>query len=158
VYWGCILGGTECLAQFGEARCETSDDAVKSGDDARVHKICVDKATVKFFESGKIEIKTFTDRKYQTGNEIPDVGTTIEIKEDGNINITSSQQIQLKSPNILIDSDTFTLRSKTIKIEASDNVNLKSGKFMSIESTDKLDVKTTKEAHMNHSNDIWATG
>lgn len=158
IYWGAIQGDEESAGQYGEARCEIDDDSIKSGDDARVHKITVDKSTIKIYESGKIEIKVFKDRKYQTGKETPDIGCHIDINENGTINIHSSTQIQMSSPEIVMDTNHFTLKTETTSITASDNIGIKSNKYMTIESSDELDVMSQTENHINFAHNTVATG
>lgn len=158
IYWGVIQGGEDASNQYGEARCEITEDSQKSGDDARVHKISVDKATVKFYESGKIEIKTFKDRKYATSGETPEVGCHIDINENGTLNIYTSSQIQLKTPEIAIDTKNFKLQTQTARIDVSDGLQVTTKKNTKIVSLDNLDVISRTESHINRAFSLTTAG
>ena len=159
IYWGAIQGGDDVVAeQYAEARCEVSEESVKSGDDARVHKISVDKATIKMFESGHIEIKVFNDRKFRTGKEVPEIGCQVDIDENGSIIINASKQLKIKSPEIIIDTENLNLKSQTIGIFAGEQIEIKSDKFLNIISKDKIDVETRTEIHSNDAHYVQAKG
>lgn len=158
IYWGALQGGEDAKAQYTEARNETSEEAIKTDDDARVHKITVDKSTIKIWESGHIEIKTFKDRKYNTGKEIPEVGCQIDIDENGTVNIEASTQIHIKSPDVMVDTGKFTLNCQTAKIKAGQEIGLYSDKYMVIHPNDQLDITAKTEIHMNEANYVQALG
>lgn len=159
IYWGAIQGGDKVVAeQYAEARCEISEDSVKSGDDARVHKISVDKATIKISESGHIEIKVFNDRKFRTGKEVPEVGCQIDIDENGTTVINSSKQLVIKSPTVAIETNDFQLNGQTINIHAAQQIETTCDKFMKVISKDRLDVVSRTENHNNDAYNVNAQG
>lgn len=150
IYLGTIQGGDLALEQYTDVRSDTQDESVKNGDDARIHKIRTDKATIKIWESGHIEIKTFYDRKYATGKEIPDVGCQIDISENGVVNIKSSTQLCIETPDVMINTNKFTVNCQTMKINSGEQVELYTTKSK-IELKDQIDIISKKENHINTS-------
>jgi hypothetical protein len=59
---------------------------------------------------------------------------------------------------MVIDTNHFTLKTQTTSITASDNIGIKSNKYMTIDSTDQLDVMAQTENHTNFAHDIIALG
>lgn len=146
IYWGTIQGGDNAKKQYADVRCDPSDDSVKSGDDARIHKIRVDHATIKIAESGQIEIKTFKDRKYCTGKEQPDEGCQINISEDGVVNIKASTQVCINTPDLMINTERYTLNCQTMKVNAGNQSELNT-QTLNINAEEQVDIKTKSANH-----------
>ena len=145
-----LQGGDLAQEQYKEAKVVTGIDSIeKEGDDARVHKIITDKASIKMWESGKIQLKVYADRKYNTEDN-PEDGCQIDISEAGTVNIKSTSQIHLESPQIKLDCSEFDLHSGTIKIQASNATQIDQN-TLRVQAETQLSVYTPNEIHENPS-------
>ena len=110
VYFASSLGGSSASMRWDEARCNATADTVSSGDDAYVHKIDVNKTTIKLWESGYCEIVA--------RNEGED-SVRVVLDGKGNVIVTATQQLQVQAPSINIKAgDRFTVDAPTIKLAA----------------------------------------
>lgn len=155
IYWGTIQGGENAKEQYRDVRGDVSSESILDGDDARVHKIRVDHATVKIWESGHIEIKSFSDRKYCTGNEQPDVGCQIDISESGTINVKATTQICIESPDIMINTKRYTLNCQTMKVNAGNQTELNT-QSLNVKAEEQVDVSTKKANHNQNAFNVSA--
>ncbi len=113
-FYGSVLGGDNGLAQYDEVRpCPSAGPE----DDAYIHKITVDQSTIKIWESGHIEIETYSDKSKTDSSKII-------LDGQGNINIESTQTISLHAPNI--------------KMEADNQIDVVTPKFLNINSVSNI--------------------
>ena len=126
VYFASTLGGEEAAKCFGEARSNVTDDNILNGEDAYVHKIDVNRTTIKIWESGYMEIVTNKD----------DAGTDnckVTLDGKGNIIISSTQQIQVTAPNIkMTAADSMQLAAPTVKITAGSQLDVTTPVYQNI--------------------------
>ncbi len=147
--FGSILGGENPQSEYSEVRSDTTDKSVKNGDDARVHKISVDQTTVKMWESGHIEVRTVYDRTNK-----PAKYSTIDIDGDGNVNIVSTTQIHLESPDIMIDTQSMTVNAQSIKVNVGRGAELKTS-TLNVKADSEIDVTApTKIEVLSKSNNV----
>ena len=95
VYFAATLGGQMAQSRWNEARCNCTGENIANGDDAYVHKIDVNKTTIKLWESGYAEMVT------RFGNDGKDMSKVV-LDGKGNIIVTSTQQLQVSAPSINI--------------------------------------------------------
>lgn len=133
-FFGSILGGELPKEEYSEIRPDTEISSIQSGDDSRIHKINVDQASITFWESGAIKIETASDRK-----ESPDKQCIIDITNDGNINIKTSTQIHLESPDIMIDTERMTINTQSFKMNVGTGTELKTS-TLNVQANSEIDV------------------
>ena len=135
-FFGSILGGDLPKEEYRDIRPDTELSSIQSGDDSRIHKINVDQASIKFWESGKIQIKTASDRKSK-----PDKSCVIDIDNDGNINIKTSTQIRLDSPDIMIDTERMTINTQAFKMNVGSGTELETS-TLNVKAKSEIDINT----------------
>lgn len=94
VYFAASLGGPEAISQWDDSRRR----AGSYPDDAYVHHIQVKNSDVYIHETGVIEMSTHDDELANS--------CSLTMDQDGNIIISSTSKIQLKSKQISIDAQT----------------------------------------------------
>lgn len=126
-FFGATLGGQRAFGEYDDVRRDVTEDNIRSGEDAFVHKVSANLTTVRLWESGYAEVFV---RKDAAGSD----NCKVTLDGKGNVIVSSTQQIQVNAPNIVVSaSDAMQLKANTIKITAGS----------------ELDVITPQEVHMN---------
>lgn len=131
VYFAATLGGSSASQRWNEARCNCTGKNIAKGDDAYVHKIDVNKTTVKLWESGYAEIVTrfskptddsegdFEGDAATMGEGQGEDTAKIVLDGKGNVIVTSTQQVQVTAPAIKIKADdTIDVSAPVMKVSA----------------------------------------
>ena len=117
-YFAQTLGGPEAAERWAEARPHVTEETVAGGEDAYVHKIDVNRSTVKIWESGFIEVVVKSD---DAG--VDQVKVTLDGK--GNLVASTTQQVQVTAPNVkLTAGQAMTLEAETIKVTAGSRLEV----------------------------------
>lgn len=118
MYFAATLGGPDAYECWDEARPNVSEDNIKSGQDAYVHKVDVHLTTVKLYEGGFAELVVRSD---EDGTD----NCKISVDGKGNVIVSTTQQVQVQSPQIKVIADqTFEVTSPQIKLNAGQSFEL----------------------------------
>lgn len=115
---GSVLGGKLAQEKYLDAKPNLTKDTIKTGIDAYNHIISVDKSKIEMNEQGYIDIIAKNDENGENQVHIVCDGK-------GNLIISTTQQVQISSPNIKMTAgQSFELTSPQVKINATQSYEL----------------------------------
>lgn len=117
-FFASTLGGSQAERHYDEVRSDVTKENIESGQDAYIHKIDVNRSTIKIWESGYIEVITKSD------DDATDC-TRVVHDGKGNIVVDTTQQVQITAPNIKMTATSqMELNSPMIKVNAGTQLDL----------------------------------
>ena len=148
VYFASSLGGGDARMRWDEAKCNTTAETIGTGDDAYVHKIDVNRTTVKLWESGYAEIITrfpkatddsagyFEGDPATMGQYQGEDTAKIVLDGKGNVIVSSTQLVQVTAPAIKISAeDKLDISAPMVKIDAGQMMEVSAPIFKNENST-----------------------
>lgn len=167
VYFASTLGGKSASARWNEARSDCTGRNIASGDDAYVHKIDVNKTTVKLWESGYAEIVTrfprpaddsagdFSGDASAMGEDQGEDRAKIVLDGKGNVIVESTQRIHVSAPAVSVEAeDEIAVKAPAIRVSAGAVMEVTAPMYSNVNETSH--GVTSPAINMNASKGMFA--